>query len=201
MSCHSLGHTSLPRVRERDRGCDRRWREKPEVTEEPVLPRSWWESTWDSAALLRPRTVAAHGGTAWIWLPTQREPRAWARLKEHSLDHGRAHSSPLLKPGSPHLDTAQGPWVAPGLTSSPCCLWIDAVSAPASLFLTEEAEGWDWAVLLGSRTTLVFRLAEGPTLWLFTFNMNQGKLLPGQTHCCSVSRWVPKAWDTMWLWK
>lgn len=36
MSCHSLAHTSLPRVRERDRGCDRRWRKKPEVTEEPI---------------------------------------------------------------------------------------------------------------------------------------------------------------------
>lgn len=37
---------------------------KLEVTEEPVLPRAGGKHAWDSAALLRPRTVAVHGGTA-----------------------------------------------------------------------------------------------------------------------------------------
>lgn len=75
--------------------------------------------------------------------------------------------------------------VALPAASSSWCLRMDASPLYLTgLLLTEEAEErMRPNDPLGSRTTLAFRGAGGPALWLFTFKMNQGKLPPQQAHC------------------
>ena len=134
---------------------------------------SWWDGWSTAACPARAQDVRQAP-------QTQPRPRSCAPL-------------PAAEARTPSPGRCTRAWSSSRLTSSFCCLGLMPLPVRFSLRrLRDETSGKQDHPRLQTK---------GPTLWLFTFKINQGKLPPGQTHCCSVSRWVPKAWDTMWLWK
>lgn len=94
-------------------------KEKARVTEEPVLPAG---AGGRAIGTVRHYCAPGLGSCSWwdgLNMAAYPASQGVSQTQEHSLDHGRAHSSPLLT-GSPHLDTAQGPsraWVDKQLLS------------------------------------------------------------------------------------
>lgn len=110
--------------------------------------------------------------------------QAW--LMESSLHAGPAHHSLPPQPRAayraawpPTMDTEHSPCGSLGWEELLGSAKRYPPSAPACLLVLRKP---------GARTEPPFWEAGPPlppALWLFTFKMNQGKLPPGQAHCCS----------------